>query len=53
MMQILIGKIRLPFLAQFLSASLLDVSAITRAEYLVDESGMMGDTNDYKMVATA
>jgi hypothetical protein len=57
MIEILIGKIQLLFLAQFLPASLLGASAATRAENSVDESGMirtqMGSTVDENMVAVA
>jgi hypothetical protein len=53
MIEILIGKIQQPFLAQFLPALLLGV----QQKKLVDESGMtrtqMGSTIDQKVAAVA
>jgi hypothetical protein len=57
MSEILTGKIQRPFLGQFLPASLLDVSAATRAENSFYESGMirthMGKTIYHNMIAVA
>jgi hypothetical protein len=57
MTEILIGKIQWPFLAEFLSDSLLGVSATSSAEKSDDESGMirtqMWRTVDQKIVVDA
>jgi hypothetical protein len=53
MTEILIGKIQLPFISQFLPASLLGVCCNQNRD-LVDESGMirtqMGSTGDQNIV---